>query len=167
LLPTRLAVAGEAKPRSKVAAGFAHAALLHRRATPAEALLSPCLAPQGESSVELLGALSNQELQERLQRLSGKLDRLVASQAPRRQSVRADTILRPGLLPRLIMQAFQEAPGPLLVREVQDEVEALLGRPVARSSVKNWLAKHAGRGHELFVRLGRGRYGLNSDMSSA
>jgi hypothetical protein len=116
--------------------------------------------------MELLGALSNQELQARLQRLSDKLDRVAAGKAKPRRSGRADRVLRAGVVPQLITQVFQGADGPLLVREVHEHVEALLGKPVPRSSIKNWLAKNTGGKNATFVRLRRGRYRLRQQSGA-
>jgi hypothetical protein len=44
------------------------------------------------------------------------------------------------------------------MKDIHDEVERVLGRPVSRSAIKNWLAGHTGGARPLFVRLERGRY---------
>jgi hypothetical protein len=45
--------------------------------------------------------------------------------------------------------------------EIHEAVEELLGEPVSRSSVKNYLAKGcSSRKTQLFERVGRGRYRL-------
>lgn len=46
------------------------------------------------------------------------------------------------------------------MKDIHAGAERVLGRPVSRSTVKNWLARHTGREKALFVRLGRGRYRL-------
>jgi hypothetical protein len=50
----------------------------------------------------------------------------------------------------------------MLLQEIHDEVEELLGQTVPMSSVKNWLAKNTGGKHPLFIRLRRGRYRASS-----
>ncbi len=56
------------------------------------------------------------------------------------------------------MQVLGESVEPMRMMEIHTEVERVLGRPVSRSAVKNWLAGHTGGEQPLFVRLGRGRY---------
>lgn len=108
----------------------------------------------------LLGCYSNPEIQGRLRRLSEKLERLAASNAPPSPSARIDLRLRCGLVPKAITRVLSEAVEPMRVRDIHAEVEALLGEAVSLSAVKNWLARHAGGDKALFVRLGRGRYRL-------
>jgi hypothetical protein len=105
----------------------------------------------------LLGCYSNPEVQERIRRLSEKLERLVASNAAPRPSGRQDRRLRGGLVPKAIECVLREAPGPMRARDIHAEVEELLRRPVPASSVKNWLAKHTKGDRPRVVRLGRGR----------
>lgn len=106
----------------------------------------------------LLGCYSNPEIQERLRRLSEKLERLAASNATPRPSARVDRRLRCGLVPKAIMRVLSESVEPMRVRDIHTEVEALLGQTVSPSAVKNWLARHAQGDQAVFVRLGRGRY---------
>jgi len=108
----------------------------------------------------LLGCYSNHEIQERLRRLSEKLERLASSNAAPRPSARLDRRLRCGLVPQAITQVLTDSVEPMRVRDIHTEVEALLGQSVSPSAVKNWLARHARGDHALFVRLGRGRYRL-------
>ena len=108
----------------------------------------------------LLGSYSNPEVQERIGRLSEKLERLVASNAVPRPSGRQDRKLRGGLVPKAIEHVLREAPGPMRARDVHAEVEEMLSRSVPASSVKNWLAKQARSEQPRVVRLDRGRYRL-------
>jgi site-specific DNA recombinase len=110
------------------------------------------------SSVELVGALSNHEIQERLRRLSEKLDLLSAKGAARCPSARLDRRLRSGLVPEAIMRVLSESVEPMRMMDIHTQVEELIARAVSRSAVKNWLANHVQGDHALFVRLGRGRY---------
>ena len=110
--------------------------------------------------MELVGALSNHEIQERLRRLSEKLDLLSAKAAAPRPSTRLDRRLRSGLVPEAIMRVLSECVEPMRMKDIHAEVERLVGQTVSRSAVKNWLARHAQGDHALFVRLGRGRYCL-------
>lgn len=106
----------------------------------------------------LLGCYSNPEVQERLRRLSEKLEHLAASNVAPRPSGRQDQRLRGGLVPKAIERVLHEARGPMRARDVHAEVEELLGRLVPASSIKNWLAKNAQGEHSRVVRLDRGRY---------
>jgi hypothetical protein len=108
----------------------------------------------------LLGCYSNPEIQGRLRRLSEKLERLAASNAPPRPAARTDRRLRCGLVPGAIERVLSESVEPMRVRDVHAEVEELLGQTVSPSAVKNWLARHAAGDKALFLRLGRGRYRL-------
>ena len=110
--------------------------------------------------MELVGALSNHEIQEQLRRLSEKLDLLAAKDAAPRPSARVDRRLRSGLVPEAITRVLSESAEPVRMKDIHAEVERELGQPVSRSAVKNWLAGHTGGKQALFVRLGRGRYVL-------
>jgi hypothetical protein len=56
------------------------------------------------------------------------------------------------------MRVLSESVEPIRMKDIHAEVEALIGCPVSRSAVKNWLANHVEGDHALFIRLGRGRY---------
>ncbi len=108
----------------------------------------------------LLGCYSNPEIQERIRRLSEKLEQLVASNAAPRPSYRQDQRLRSGLIPKAIERVLRDAIGPMRARDIHAGVEEVLGRSVPTSSVKNWLAKQAQGEQPQVVRLDRGRYRL-------
>jgi hypothetical protein len=110
--------------------------------------------------MELLGCYSNHDIQGRLRRLSEKLERLATGHVAPRPSARVDRRLRCGLVPTAIEQIRRETAGPMRARDIHAEVELLLGRSVPGSSVKNWLAKHAGGEKPRLIRLDRGRYRL-------
>jgi hypothetical protein len=110
--------------------------------------------------MELVEALSNSEVQVQMERLAQKLEQIAASDARPRSSARSDRRLRSGLVPKAIMQVLRESVEPMRMMDIHAEAERMLSRPVSRSAVKNWLAGHAGGEQPLFVRLGRGRYGL-------
>jgi len=118
-----------------------------------------------EVMVELVGALSNSEVQDQIGRLAEKLEQIAASGARPRSSARSDRRLRSGLVPKAIMRVLSESVEPLRMKDIHAEVERDLGQPVSRSAVKNWLARHAGGEQPLFVRLARGRYGLASQIA--
>jgi hypothetical protein len=110
------------------------------------------------SDMELVEALSNSETQDELGRLAQKLEQIAASEARPRSSARLDLRLRSGLVPKAIMQVLGEAVEPMRMMDIHAEVERVLGRPVSRSAIKNWLAGHTGGEQALFVRISRGRY---------
>ena len=110
--------------------------------------------------MELLGSLSNQELQGRLRQLSDKLDRLAASNAKPRRSGRTDHQLRPGVVFKAILSVLSSADQPMRIPEIHQAVIALLGRPVAYSSVKACLAVKAQGDDACFERIALGCYQL-------
>jgi len=108
--------------------------------------------------MELVEALSNSEIQVQMGRLAQKLEQIAVSDARPRSSARSDRRLRSGLVPKAIMQVLGESVEPMRMTSIHIEIERVLGRPVSRSAVKNWLARHTGGDQALFVRLERGRY---------
>jgi hypothetical protein len=113
-------------------------------------------------SVELLGAISNQQLQARLRQLSDKLDRLAASDAKPRRSGRTDYRLRSGAIFKAILSVLSSADRPMRTREIHKAVMALLEQPVGYSSVKARLADKAHGEDACFERVARGCYRLKS-----
>jgi hypothetical protein len=111
------------------------------------------------SSVEIFGALSNPEVQERLEKLSATLAKVEAAGAARRPS-RFTSKRRAGLLTRTIEQVLAEAESPMRMYEIHTAAEELIGEAVPRSSVKNCLANNCRGERARFVRLERGRYQL-------
>lgn len=107
----------------------------------------------------IFGALSNPEVQERLERLARKLEQIEATDAGPRPTALARS-LRVGAIPEAIMRVLADSVEPMRMRDIQLGVEALIGRPVSRSAVKNWLANHARGERATLVRLSRGRYRL-------
>ena len=66
----------------------------------------------------------------------------------------------PAQFPEVIMRVLSASVEPMRMRDIHVEVEALIGQPVSRSWVKNWLANHVRGDQAPLVRLGRGRYCL-------
>lgn len=108
--------------------------------------------------MDVVGAYSNPETQQRLRRLADRLDRLAASNAPRRPSTRYDRRLRMGLVPDAAMRVLSASGEPMRLRDIHAEVEDLIGQSVSPSAVKNWLAKEILSKPPRIVRLERGRY---------
>ena len=107
--------------------------------------------------MELVGALSNLEVQSRLRRLSEKLDGIATSEVPRRPTAFAGR-RRPGALTAAIEQVLAAAACPMRMYEIHTAAEDLLGQRIPRSTVKNCLANNCGSATGRFVRLERGRY---------
>jgi len=81
--------------------------------------------------MELIGALSNPETQERLIRVSEKLAKIAAGNAKPRSSRRSDRRLRSGLVPKAIMWVLRESVEPMRMKDVHAEVcgQELAGKP--------------------------------------
>jgi hypothetical protein len=107
--------------------------------------------------MELIWALSNPEVQERLPRLKAKLDQIEAGGRSPKPTTLARS-LRVGDVSEAIMRVLTESIEPMRMRDIHTEVERVLGQPVGRSAIKNWLANHVRGDDARLVRLGRGRY---------
>lgn len=110
-------------------------------------------------SIDLIESLSHVEVSDRLERLS---HRDWCPVARRRQAAgpTGPSKRKFGTVGDAVVRVLAEAGSELRVMEVQLGVEQLLGGPVARSSVKNYLKRGSERRHPLFERVGRGRYRL-------
>lgn len=106
----------------------------------------------------LLGSLSHQDLQKRLEQLAEKLDRLAVSHAPRRPSSRVDQRMRPGIILKAVSRVLEQATQPMRTCEVHKAVVALLQREVLYSAVKGCLARQALGQQARFERTARGHY---------
>lgn len=111
--------------------------------------------------MELLGSLANQEVQERLQHLSGKLDRLAASNAPPRPSGRSDQRIRRGAVLRALNQVLMSTDQPMRMSDLHAAVSSLLG-PVSYSAIKRCLAAEIKGKDARFERVAKGCYRLSS-----
>lgn len=111
--------------------------------------------------MELLGAYSNQELQGSLERLVKKLATVRANGGPHRRPVsRRQRPRRPGWVLKTVVQVLTDRGEPMQAKDIHAAVEALVGEPVAWSSVKDALASNATGTSRRFVRVGYGRYRL-------
>ena len=110
--------------------------------------------------MELVGSLSNQETQGRLQQLSDKLDKVAASHAAPRRSARSDRIHRCGSVLEAVTRVLASADRPMRTCEIHASVTALLAEPVSASSVKGCLADKVQGPGAPFERVARGRYQL-------
>lgn len=111
--------------------------------------------------MELIGVLSNHELQGSLARLAGKLAAVRTSGGPRRQAVACrQRPRRPGWVLTAVVQVLADRDEPMRARDIHAAVEASQGEPVRRSSVKAALAANVLGASPRFVRVARGRYVL-------
>lgn len=115
----------------------------------------------------LVGTLSNQGTQERLLRVTERLQRSGSSGAIdptlRRERLRR----RAGSISEAIVTVLASSDGELRVRDIHSAVEALIGESVSASSVKDCLATKARGELCLFERVGRGRYRLCEPVQRA
>jgi len=111
------------------------------------------------SSVVLVGRLSNHDLSTLLQSLTMRTWR--QGSGPRRSGgVAPDGRRKCGSVGDAVIQVLQEAGTDLRLADIHKRVGLLLGSPVARSSVKSYLARDDHRQTPLFERVSRGRYAL-------
>jgi hypothetical protein len=113
--------------------------------------------------IGLLGAISNPELQARLRLLSDKLDALASGDAKPQRSGRADRRLQGGVLLDAIVSVLSAANRPMQPHEIQAAAAALLGKPVAPSSVKTCLSAKGRSSAAAFERTDPGFYRLRED----
>jgi hypothetical protein len=113
------------------------------------------------SSIEVLGTYSNPDLQGSLSRLAGKLATVRANGRPRRQPATCRRRpRRPGWVLKAVVQVLADRSDAMPVRDIHEAVEAMLGEPVAKSSIKTALASHVGGPSPRFARVAPGRYVL-------
>ena len=109
--------------------------------------------------MDLVGRLSNRVTTSNLQFLTSrdwhKAHRPTSSDGPRPDGRRQF-----GSVGRAIVQVVAGADSELRVRDVHKRVEYLLGEPISRSSVKNYLHKGSKRPVPLFEHHGKRGYRL-------
>jgi len=111
--------------------------------------------------MDLIGVLSNHDLQGSLGRLAEKLAAVRASSELRRQAVACrQRPRRPGWVLKAIVQVLADQEEPMRAKDIHAAVEASVGEPVSWSSIKGALADHASGSSRRFVRIARGRYTL-------
>ena len=110
--------------------------------------------------MDLTGRLSNHDLTTLLQRLTAGNWR--QAEPPQRTTSRIapDGRRKFGTVRDAIVQVLTQADSDLRVREIQKGVENVLGGPVPRSSVKDYLRKGCRRRVPLFEYRGRDGYRL-------
>lgn len=112
--------------------------------------------------MDLLGSFSNSVLQERLQSLAGRLDRLAASDAVPQPTVCAYLRSQPGAVLRAVVRVLEQADRPLRPCDVHDRITALHGQAVLYASVKSCLAEQIKGEQPRFERTARGLYRVRS-----
>jgi hypothetical protein len=110
----------------------------------------------------LTGHGSNRRLKDHLDQLGERLDALRGARAnrtpPRREALQPSR-RRWNSITEAVATVLGPA-GELRARDVHAAVEALLGEPVSRSSVKNCLSRHSAGQDPRFERLAQGHYRL-------
>lgn len=109
--------------------------------------------------MELVGALSNPEIQDRLRRISDKLAQVAASRARPRPSAFVPK-RRVGAVAEAISEVLSGSEAPMRMCEIHAAIGGMLAEPVPRSTVKSCLANNCQDQAGRFVRLARGRYRL-------
>jgi hypothetical protein len=111
--------------------------------------------------MDLIGVLSNHDLQGSLGRLAGKLAAVRASSEPRRPVVACrQRSRRPGWVLKAVVQVLADHDEPMRAKDIHAAVEASLGEPVAWSSIRGALASNVSGSSRRLVRIERGRYML-------
>jgi hypothetical protein len=113
--------------------------------------------------MELLGSLANPEVQERLQQLSDRLDRLAASDAPLRPSGRVDQRIRPGAVLQALNQVLRSTDQPMQISDLHAAVSSLLGT-VSYSAIKRCLTAGIHGKDARFERVAKGCYRLRRSI---
>jgi hypothetical protein len=130
-------------------------------APPRDAKVLICRETPPGCLMDLIGVLSNHDLQGSLGRLAGKLATVRASGGPRRQAVGCrQRPRRPGWVLKAVVRVLADRGEPMRAKDIHAAVEASLGAPVAWSSVKAALAANVSGSSRRFVRIARGRYTL-------
>jgi hypothetical protein len=107
--------------------------------------------------VDLIGSLSHTALTDVLEQLDARDWRV--AERPRKER-RTTGRRKFATVSDAVVQVLSETGSVLRFIEIYEAVERLLDGPVARSSVKNALAREGSRRHPRFERVGYGRYRL-------
>jgi hypothetical protein len=111
--------------------------------------------------MDLIGVLSNHDLQGSLGRVAKKLAAVRAGGGPCRAVVACrQRSRRPGWVLTAVVQVLADQEEPMRAKDIHIAVEALVGEPVSWSSIKGALADHTSGSSRRFVRVSRGRYVL-------
>jgi hypothetical protein len=114
----------------------------------------------GAFEVDLFESLSHMTFSTQLERLTAR-DWQLASRSSKKRLQTSRTRRRFAQVGDAVVQVLTDAGCELRMMEIHRAVEGLLGEPVSRSSVKNYLAAGTDRRKtQLFERVSRGRYRL-------
>jgi hypothetical protein len=108
----------------------------------------------------LVGALSNPDLQDLFQSLTSQPRRKQPETATAGYGPASDGRRKFGSVSGAIVHVLREAQSDLRLREINAEVEQLLGEPVSRQSIKGCLHRGSQAANPQFERISRGRYRL-------
>jgi hypothetical protein len=109
----------------------------------------------------LVSVLAAEEVTSSLTSLTEKLAAVRTCNRSRRlPTSRRQRSRRPGWVLTAVMRVLADRGEPMRAKDVHVTVEALVGEPVAWSSVKGALASNALGASPRFVRIARGRYVL-------
>jgi hypothetical protein len=117
-----------------------------------------------QGSMALVGSLWNQDVRSQLQRVHRHLDQQ-ADEHPAKATRPKFQRRRPGSVLNAIVAVLSDHPQGMRVRDIKNEVETLLGQPVAKASVKSCLWAQARDGTGRFENLDRGWYRLRPERS--
>lgn len=106
----------------------------------------------------LLGSFSNRVIQDRLQGLAERLDRLAASDAVPRATVCAYQRNRPGFVVQAVMQVLDQAKGPMRPQEIHEALGPELQQQVSYRGIVKCLAEQIKGERPRIERIGRGLY---------
>src|SRR6266851_1524611 len=112
--------------------------------------------------MDLVGRLSNHDLTALLQRLTTLDWRQDSSRHRHREDVAPDGRRKFGAVRDAIVAVLEQADGELRVREIHAGVEARMGEPVSRGSVKSYMRAGCQRKAPLFEYLGKRGYRLTA-----
>jgi hypothetical protein len=108
--------------------------------------------------MDLAALLSNFETEILFQRLTNRDWRQVARAARVRSDRSRDGKLRFGTVSGAVLQILHRSQGPMRFVDIHQEVEHLLGFPVHRGSVKQFLSAESTHRRPRFERVARGLY---------
>ena len=83
-----------------------------------------------------------------------------------RRPRRVDRRMRQGVVERLVLDVLRSAPEPMRVKDIHAMAEAVLGEPLAVSTVKNFVAGAVQGDRPLLVRASRGQYVVSPGRGS-
>lgn len=108
--------------------------------------------------MDLIGVLSNQDLQARLRCAIKELAAVRANGDVRGRCSYRQRPRRPGWVVKAIEEVLADRVEPMRPKEIHAAVEELVGEPVGWSSVKQALASHLSGSSPRLARVARGRY---------